>query len=66
MGGPDEIDNLEGLCALHHLAKTAADLTAIARAKRLAGETCTKRGPPIPQRVDPWPKGRKMQSRGFR
>lgn len=34
--------------------KTAADKTAIARAKRLAGETCQGPTKPIPSRVNPW------------
>lgn len=50
LGGPDTLDNLEGLCDLHHLEKTARDLTAIAKAKRLAGETCTAPGRPIASR----------------
>ena len=49
-------------------AKTVIDKGAIAKAKRLAGETCTAPGKPIPQRVNPWPpKGSvKLPSRPFR
>lgn len=46
-------------------AKTKADQTSIAKAKRLAGETCTAPGREIPTRVDAWPKGRKLESRPF-
>lgn len=35
MGGSDGLDNLAGLCSLHHLAKTAVDFAQIAKAKRL-------------------------------
>ncbi len=120
MGGPDTLENCEGLCGAHHLAKTAlVDVPAIAKAKRreskprivcrrgvMGGEPCIEgtRIPPrciqsfhndgysveeiiaeyptlseaqvraaiaylyprlVARRVDPWPKGRKMQSRGF-
>ncbi len=43
LGGPDTLDNLEGLCDLHHLHKTAADLTAIAKAKRRAANAAAPR-----------------------
>ncbi|HYC66684.1 hypothetical protein [Brevundimonas sp.] len=49
-------------------AKTyGTDLPAIAKAKRIeARETGTRRErKPIPQRPDPWPKGRKLASRPF-
>jgi len=60
--------NLEGLCGPCHAAKTKAEAKVRAKCKRLAGETCTARGKPIPQRPEPWgPKGvRKLQSGGFR
>lgn len=66
LGGADEPGNLRPYCrAICHPLKTAQDIRAIARAKRLAGETCT--GPskrPLPQRQNhrwpsrPWPKRR--------
>lgn len=48
-------------------AKDKLDAGRIAKAKRLAGETCTAPGKPIPQRVNPWPpRGSvKLQSRPF-
>jgi 5-methylcytosine-specific restriction endonuclease McrA len=52
LGGPDDDANLRPFCSEHHKAKTARDLGAIAKAKRLAGETCT--GPKA-----------KIRSRGF-
>lgn len=65
--GRDEPDDMRPLCHDCDKPKTAADQGVIARAKRLAGETCT--GPtrrPIPQRPDggwPPPGSRKLQSR---
>lgn len=54
LGGPDTDDNLQLLCTVPcHARKTAADLTAIAKAKRLAGETGQDR------------RGRGINSRGF-
>lgn len=53
--GKHAAENIEPLCGPHHLAKTKRDVKMIARAKRLAGETCTTRGKPIPQRVNAWP-----------
>lgn len=53
LGGADEDFNLEPLCADHHRVKTARDRRAIAKAKRLAGETCAG------------PTKRPMRSRGF-
>jgi hypothetical protein len=49
------------------LEKTKADVKAIAKAKRLAGETCTGPRRPIPQRENPWPPAgsRKLGSRPF-
>lgn len=69
LGGSDDDDNLITICRIHHLAKTAlGDVPAIAKAKRLSGETGHgyKRG--IAGRVDPWPpKGsRKLRGRGVR
>ncbi len=56
-GGAD--DDGPNLRSLHRdpcdKTKTRIDVAAIAKCKRLAGETCTKRGRPIPQRANPWP-----------
>lgn len=46
-------ENIEPLCAPHHLAKTRRDVEMIARAKRRAGETCAG------------PTKRPLQGRGF-
>ena len=54
LGGPDTDANLQPLCTVPcHARKTAHDMTAIAKAKRLAGETCAK------------PTTRPIQGRGF-
>lgn len=52
LGGSDDDNNCEALCKVCHRIKTADDRKAIAKAKRLAGETGT--GPK-----------RAIQSRGF-
>lgn len=49
-----------------HRAKSAIDNGIVAKMKRITGETCTGPTRAIPARVDPWPKGRKLHSRGFR
>jgi hypothetical protein len=46
-------------------AKTAVDLSAAAKGKRIRKETCNGPKRPIPSRPDAWPTGRKLQSRGF-
>lgn len=51
--GKNDRANLEGLCVDCHAQKTAAEAKARAKAKRLAGETCT---------AEP---ARKLQGRGF-
>ena len=53
LGGAHAAENIEPLCGPHHLAKTKRDVRMIARAKRLARETCTAE-----------PK-RKLTGRGF-
>ena len=35
LGGKDQDDNIEALCAPHHLAKTKLDVRMIAKAKRI-------------------------------
>lgn len=51
--GKNDRANLEGLCGDCHGQKTAAEAKARAKAKRLAGETCTAKP------------GRPLQGRGF-
>jgi hypothetical protein len=53
IGGPDTDDNCEGLCRDCHKAKTSIDRKAMAKAKRLNGETCAG------------PTKRPLVSRGF-
>jgi hypothetical protein len=52
LGGTNDLSNRELWRNPCSLAKTKKDFTAIAKAKRLAGETCTTAGRPIPQRVN--------------
>ncbi len=67
LSGKDELANWQLMCRLHHLAKTAIDVAIIAHVKRIhARQDGTRRERKvIPARVDPWPRGRKLQSRGF-
>lgn len=48
--GSNKRENLEGLCTACHGQKTQAEATMRARAKRLAGETCTGPRKAIPKR----------------
>lgn len=58
-GGPDEPWNLQPLMIAAHREKTdKKDKPELAKQARIRGETCN--GP-----KKPWPKGRKLQSRGF-
>lgn len=66
MGGAHTPDNIEPLCReTCHPAKTRRDVAAIAKAKRLSGETGgRKTRHPIPQRAgNQWPSNRKLTSR---
>ena len=72
LGGTNDLSNRELWRAPCSAAKTAGqDAPAIAKAKRLAGETCTAPGRPIPTHVNAWgtrgshklPKGQKFPSR---
>ncbi len=68
LGGTNDLSNRELWRRPCSAAKTAGkDAPAIAKAKRLAGETCTGPTREIPTHVNAWgPKGvRKLQSRGF-
>lgn len=67
LGGSNDLDNRELWRRPCSAAKTKADQTSIAKAKRLAGETCTGPKRAIPHRVNAWaPKGsRKIPSRPF-
>lgn len=68
LGGSNREKNLEGLCAGHHAAKTKAEATRRAKAKRLEARlNGTRRArKPIPQRAGGWPKGRKLPSKKTR
>lgn len=68
LGGTNDLSNRElwrTPCSVQKTAKK--DAPAIAKAKRLNGETCTGPTKQIPQRVNAWaPKGaRKLPSRPF-
>lgn len=66
LGGPDTMENIEGLCGAHHLGKTRADIERVWKAKAQAGETGHGYKRPIGRRADfQWP-SRKLQNRGFR
>lgn len=68
LGGSNDLDNRELWRTPCSQAKTAKrDAPAIAKAKRLAGETCQGPTKTIPTRVRAWPpKGsRKIKSRPF-
>jgi len=65
-GGPDAPWNLEPRPTDEHDAKTRTiDVPQIAKQKRIRGETRNRPRSKIPARVNPWPAGRKLQSRGF-
>lgn len=69
LGGSNDLSNRELWRTPCSLAKTARkDAPAIAKAKRLNGETCQGPTREIPVRVQAWPpKGsRKIASRGFK
>lgn len=67
LGGTNDLSNRELWRNPCSLAKTKTDFTSIAKAKRLAGETCNGPTRKIPQRVNAWgEKGsRKIPSRPF-
>lgn len=62
LGGSNREKNLEGLCPDHHAAKTKAEASLRAKAKRNEARMNGTRRPrqPIPSRADAWPKGRKL------
>lgn len=71
LGGKDADENLEPLCRLHHLAKTARDIKLIGKARRIRkartgqkrkAKTIPSRPFDKPQRKPAWPKGRGFQS----
>ena len=69
LGGPDTLGNSQTLCGTPatrcHGAKTRDDLRDMAKARKFTGPRKTSSNP-IPQRANPWPKGRKLQSRPMR
>lgn len=56
LGGSDEIENLQALCAADHREKTKADIKRIAKARRLRKR---EENPPDPTRPN------RIKSRGF-
>jgi len=56
--GPNDLKNRALYRKPCAVKKTKGDAAAIAKAKRLAGETCNAAGKPIPVHVDPWGKNR--------
>jgi 5-methylcytosine-specific restriction endonuclease McrA len=65
LGGSNREKNLEGLCPAHHAAKTKAEASLRAKAKRIeARENGTRRErKPIASSAGGWPKGRKIPTR---
>lgn len=64
--GPDTHWNIQPVTKPEHKVITdTIDKPRIAKVKRLRGETCAGPRQKIPQRANAWPKGRKLQSRGF-
>lgn len=68
-GGKATLDNAQVLCAKHHKAKSAKEAVMRAKADRQGGRkgqyARRKRNGPQLQSRNQWPKGRKIQSRGF-
>lgn len=71
LGGEPTLSNAMHLCPEHHDAKTAQEVRMIAKADRQAGRSgqyarrMKRDRPLIPSRPNPWPKGRKLQSKPF-
>jgi hypothetical protein len=65
LGGSNREKNLEGLCPAHHAAKTKSEASLRAKAKRrqARAEGTRRERRPIPQRADPWPKGRRLPTK---
>ena len=59
------LPNLRTRCPVCHKKKTAHEAKMRGKVRRLNGTTKKKPGKKIAQRANPWPKGRKMRSRGF-
>lgn len=57
--------NIEPMLLVEHRKRFPIDAAAAAKIKRLRGETGAGQRKPIAARVAPWPKGRKLPSRGF-
>ena len=66
--GDDSDGAIEAICVPCHREKTKADQGVIGHIKRIIARQDGTRRPrkAIPQRVDPWPKGRTIPSRPFR
>lgn len=54
-GGSDKWWNLDPMTRVAHDERFPKDVAAIAKVKRLRGETCNGPKRKIPQRRDPWP-----------
>ena len=59
------LTNLRTRCPVCHEKKTAYEAKMRGKVRRLNGTTKKKPGKKIAQRANPWPKGRKLQGRGF-
>lgn len=59
------LENLRTRCPECHKAKTAQEAKDRGKVRRLRGDNKAKRKRKIPQRANPWPKGRKLPSQGF-
>lgn len=63
LGGEDTAKNIALLCAAHHAEKTKIDVKMIARADRMGGRSGQQKRRKTGG--SKWPKGRKLQGRGF-
>ncbi|WP_158085675.1 HNH endonuclease [Henriciella aquimarina] len=73
LGGESTLENCRLLCTACHRRKSSLDVKMIARADRKGGRSgqyarrtkakAEGRHKAIPSRKNPWPKGRKLQSR---
>lgn len=63
LGGENTVENIRLLCRQHHAEKTADDVARMAKADRMAGRSGQAKR--RKSGGSKWPKGRKLQSRGF-
>ena len=64
--GSRDLSNAACLCGICHPIKTVTDNKEAKKSRRLRGDTGNGPKREIPQPKTAWPKGRKLQSRGFR